>query len=221
MPRDPLVEIAWAAVLLVYILAVLYSTKKFFKHMTARHNIKTNVAVYYNRKIIHILAGGVTAFLVPLLFTSPMIPFIMALAIAVMLLIPHRKKSLLNWFQTSENMFEVNFCFAWGLSLLSVWVLTNNPYYAIIPPSFISIGDAVTGIIRNGLYGRRTKSWYGNLGMLATTIPIGLYYAGITGFIAAVVSSIVEHFEIPPFLDDNVLITLTSSIIIICLNTFA
>lgn len=214
-------ETAWATILLMYIFFVLYATKKFFKHMTARRNMKTNVAVYYNRKIIHILAGGVTAFLVPLLFSSPLIPFIMALFIALLLLIPHRKKSLLNWFQTSENMFEVNFCFAWGLSLLTVWLVTNNPYYAIIPPLFISIGDAVTGLIRNGLYGRRTKSWYGNIGMFATTVPIGLYYAGIPGLLAAIASSIIEHFEIPPFFDDNVLITLTSSIIIIFSTLFA
>ncbi len=51
--------------------------------------------------------------------------------------------------------------------------------------------------------------------MLAVTVPLGFYYAKLPGLIAAIASSIVEHFEIPPFLDDNILIGLTSSLILI------
>jgi len=213
-PENIVIESLWAIILFAYIIFLIYLTKKLFKYMM-KLNMKTNVAIYYNRKIIHILAGGLVAFLVPYIFTSPLIPTIFALVLAVILYIPHRKKNLLNWFQVSDNSYEVNFAISWGLSLLFVWLITGEPYYAIVPPLFISLGDAVTGVIRNGLYGRRNKSWYGNIGMLAVTVPLGFYYAKLPGLIAAIASSVVEHFEIPPFLDDNILIGLTSSLILI------
>ncbi|MEM0368692.1 MAG: dolichol kinase, partial [Desulfurococcaceae archaeon] len=164
-PSNVFNESLWAVILFMYILFIIYLTKRIFNYMVKR-NVKTNVAIYYNRKLIHMLAGGVIALLVPYVFSSPLVPTVFALIIALILYIPHRKKNLLNWFQVSDNAYEVNFAISWGLSLLLVWLITNNPYYAIIPPLFISFGDAVTGIIRNGLYGVRTKSWYGNLGMI-------------------------------------------------------
>jgi hypothetical protein len=214
MPENPVLESIYAVILFIYILILIFITKKLYKLMTSR-NMKNNVAVYYNRKIIHIMAGGVVAFLTPFIFTSPLIPTLFALIIAIILYIPHHKGSLLNWFQTGENMYEVNFALAWGISLLAVWVLTGNKYFAVVPPLFISIGDAVTGIIRNSVYGERTKSWIGNLGMIAVTLPIGYIYSGIPGVLAAVIASVVEHFEIPPYLDDNVLITLSASLVLI------
>jgi len=213
LPDDLLKETLWAFVLFTCIMLVLMFTKVLYKYMVKR-NLKVNVAIYYNRKLIHVLAGGVTAFLVPYVFTSPLIPTVFALTIAAILYVPHRRKNVMEWFQVSDNAYEVNFCVAWGLSLLALWLITGNPRYAIIPPLFMSIGDAVTGIIRNSVYGRRTKSWLGNLGMLAVTVPIGLHYAGIPGIVAAAASTVVEHFEIPPFLDDNVLIALTSVLVL-------
>jgi len=214
LPSDPVREVLYAIGLFIYIVFLIWFTRKLFKFMVGR-GMRENVAVYYNRKIIHMGAGGVVALLTPFIFSSPLIPTLFALAIALILYLPHRSRKLLGWFQTSENAFEVNFAIAWGLSLFFVWILTSNPFYAVIPPLFISFGDAVTGIIRNGLYGRRTKSWYGNLGMLFTTIPIGFILAGYPGVVAAIVSSIVEHYEFPPYIDDNVLITLASSLILI------
>jgi ABC-type thiamin/hydroxymethylpyrimidine transport system permease subunit len=177
--------------------------------------MKSNVAIYYNRKIIHIMAGGVVAFLIPLIFSSPLIPMLFALIIAIMLYIFRHKANMLNWLQTSENMNEISFCLAWGISLFVVWIITENKYYAILPALFISIGDSITGIIRNLIYGKRTKSWIGNLGMIAFTAPLGYIYSGIAGILAAIVASIVEHFEIPPYLDDNVLISLSASLVLI------
>lgn len=207
-------ESLWAIILFAYILLIIYLTKKLFNYMLKK-GMRTNVAIYYNRKLIHMFAGGVVALLVPHIFSSPLIPTIFALIIALILYIPHKEKNLLSWFQVSDNAYEVNFAISWGLSLLLVWLATGNPYYAIIPPLFISIGDAVTGIIRNGLYGVRTKSWYGNIGMILVTVPIGFYFAKTPGLIAAIASSIIEHFEIPPLLDDNVLIGIFSSLILI------
>jgi dolichol kinase len=219
VPSDLRRELLVALALFIYVLGVVYTTKKIYSHMLKR-GLKVNVAVYYNRKIIHILAGGVVALLVPHLFTSPLIPLIFALVIAALLYVPHSKKKELSWFQTTDNAYEVNFCVVWGLSLFGLWLITKNPYYAIIPPLFMSLGDAVTGIVRNAVYARRTKSWIGNLAMLTVTVPIGYYFAGVHGVIAAVLATIIEHIEVPPLLDDNVLITATSSISLLITTTF-
>lgn len=216
IPKDPLKETSWALVLFVYIMLLLRFTKTLYGYMVKK-GLRHNVAVYYNRKIIHIMAGGVTALIVPYIFTSPLIPTVFALVIAAMLYVPHSRGRTLSWFQVLDNAYEVNFCVAWGLSLLAVWLIKGNPYYAIVPPLFISLGDAVTGVIRNYVYGNRTKSWIGNIGMLAVTVPLGLCCAGLPGAIAAVASTVVEHFEFPPYLDDNVLIALTATLIIVLL----
>jgi len=213
IPENPFLESLYASILFIYVLTVVFAAEKLYKLMISR-KIKSNVAIYYNRKIIHIMAGGVVAFLTPLIFSSPLIPMLFALIIAIMLYIFRHKANLLNWFQTSENMNEISFCLAWGISLFAIWVITENKYYAILPALFISIGDSITGIIRNLIYGKRTKSWIGNLGMIAVTTPIGYIYSGIPGILAAIVASIVEHFEIPPYLDDNVLISLSASLIL-------
>ncbi len=214
VPSDPLVEVLIAVPLFLYVLGVLALTRYVYGFLRTR-GLSNNVVVYYNRKLIHVLAGGLVALLVPHLFTSPLVPTVFALILAAITYLPHRTGRLLYWFQVGENMYEVNFCVAWGLALLALWVLFGNPVYAVVPLAFMSFGDAVTGIIRNTLYRRRTKSWVGNLGMLAVTLPIGVYYAGHVGIVAALIASLVEHYEIPPLLDDNVLITLSTLAVLV------
>jgi hypothetical protein len=214
VPKNPVNELAYAALLLMAVIGSLGLTRVLYRYLTKR-GMKRNVAVYYNRKIIHMLAGGVTALLTPYVFTSPLIPFALALALAATLYLSHRRRRLLDWFQTSENIYEVNFCLAWGLSLLVVWLVTSNPFYAVVPGLFISFGDAVTGIIRNALYGVRTKSWVGNIGMLAVTTILGYIYMGAQGLIPGVLASVVEHFEFPPYIDDNLLIGGVATLVIL------
>jgi hypothetical protein len=64
LPADPVRELASAVALLGFIVLVLEVTKRFYKLMV-ESGLKHNVAVYYNRKVIHMLGGGVTALLVP------------------------------------------------------------------------------------------------------------------------------------------------------------
>ncbi|MEM2413425.1 MAG: dolichol kinase [Sulfolobales archaeon] len=209
-----LVEILIAVPLFLYVLGVLALTKYVYLALK-RRGLSNGVVVYYNRKIIHVMAGGVVALVVPYLFTSPLVPAVFALILAVITYIPHRTGKLLYWFQVKDNMYEVNFCFAWSLALLLLWVIFGNPIYAVIPLTFMSFGDAATGVIRNAIYKRRTKSWLGNLGMFVVTLPIGIYYAGYVGLVAALIASLVEHYEIPPLLDDNVLITVSSLAVLV------
>jgi len=124
------------------------------------------------------------------------------------------------WFQVEENSYETSFCIMWGVVISVGWLLSNGNFWiGILPVLFMSIGDAVTGIVRNKLYGRRTKSWWGNLAMAILSIPLGAIL-GLAGAIAGVAASIVEHFEFK-FIDDNVSIPLVSLIILLIANVYA
>jgi len=208
-----LVEAGWAIALLAYVMAVVVGTKALYDIMR-KHGLPHNVAVYYNRKAIHVLAGGVVALLVPLLFSEPWIPFVLALVLALLTYIPHRVGRLMYWFQTEDNMYEVNFCIMWGFSLLILWLLTGDPRVAVFPAFLISFGDAVTGIVRNMLFGRRTKHWAGNIAMAALVVPLGFLWLGVWGALAGLIASIVERYEFPP-VDDNTLIPLASLAILL------
>lgn len=192
----------------LYILAIVLGTKYTY-NIFMKHNMAKNVGVYYNRKIIHIFAAGVITLLFPIFFTAVTIPLILVGLLAVVIYIPHRIGKIFYWFQVKENMYEFNFVIAWGLAIGLSWILFGNPIYGVIPAAFMSFGDAATGLVRNALFKRRTKSWIGNIAMFAVCLPIGWVYAGLAGVVAGVVASIAEHFEFGP-IDDNILITVTS-----------
>ena len=213
-------EIAATVVLFAWIIFIVrFLTKRVYNVMTKR-NFACNVAIYYNRKIIHILAGGFVAFLVPLIFKTPILPFGMALLLAVLTYIPHRTGNLMYWFQVEENMYEVSFCVMWGLIIALGWLVSEgNFWFGVLPVLFMSIGDAVTGIVRNMLYKRRTKSWWGNLTMALFSIPAGAIL-GFAGVIAGALASFIEHFEFNP-IDDNVTVPALSFVILLLTKVFA
>ncbi len=208
-----------AAGFFVYVMAVVFGTKKLYDIMISR-GMKHNVAVYYNRKVIHMAAGGVVALALPFVFHEPFIPFVLAMILALFTYIPHKTGKLMYWFQVEENMYEVNFCIAWGIAVLLLWLILGDPQLAILPPMLISFGDAVTGIVRNALFGRRTKHWIGNLAMAGLTIPLGLFCAGIIGGVTSALASVIERFEFNP-IDDNILIGLTSTAILLVARALA
>jgi phytol kinase len=205
---NPLLEGGIGVLMFLYILAIVLGTRYTY-NIFMKHNLPKNVGVYYNRKIIHIFAAGVVTLLFPIFFTAVTIPLILVALLAVVIFIPHKMGKILYWFQVKENMYEFNFVIAWGLAIGLTWILFGNPIYGVIPAAFMSFGDAATGLVRNFLFKRRTKSWIGNIAMLAVCIPIGWVYAGVAGVVAGIVASIAEHFEFGP-IDDNILITLTS-----------
>lgn len=205
---NPLQEGIIGVLMFLYILAIVLGTKYTY-NIFMKHNMAKNVGVYYNRKIIHIFAAGVITLLFPIFFTAVTIPLILVGLLAVVIYIPHRIGKIFYWFQVKENMYEFNFVIAWGLAIGLSWILFGNPIYGVIPAAFMSFGDAATGLVRNALFKRRTKSWIGNIAMFAVCLPIGWVYAGLAGVVAGVVASIAEHFEFGP-IDDNILITVTS-----------
>ena len=210
-------ELFWFIILSIYATAVTLGTKKTYQLMKNK-GIKNNVAVYYNRKLIHMFAGGVVVLIVPFVFSTPWYPLLAGLILTILTYIPHATGNILYWFQTKENLNDVNFCIMWALTVFLLWIILGNPWIAIIPPVFMAFGDGVTGIVRNAVFKKRTKHPIGNVFMVIVCIIFGYVLAGqagipIWGIIAGIVASVVERYEFGP-IDDNILITISASIIL-------
>jgi len=213
---DP-TEIVYASALLAWVILLTFFLCKRLYLWGLSKGIEGERIVYYNRKIVHILAGGLPAALVPLLFKSPVVPLALALLLAVLNYARHKTGRLSHWYQMKENIFEVYFCVMWGVTLALGWVVFGNPRVAILPPLFLSVGDGVTGIFRNAILKKRTKSWLGNLAMLLACAPIGYMIRGHSGLAAGVVASFVEHFELGR-VDDNITIPLSAFFVLVILG---
>lgn len=212
---DLVMEGIWAGIILLWVIFVVQPLTRWTYNVMRNKGITHIKAVYYNRKIIHILAGGLAVFLVPFLFTTPLYPVILAAILAIATYLPHKQKKLMYWFQTEDNMYEVHFCIMWGIVVTLGWLIFKNWWYGVIPVAFMAFGDGVTGIVRNMLYNKRTKSWIGNLAMAAVTIPLGYIALGNIGAVAGLLASIVEHFEVTNLIDDNITVPLTSFLTIL------
>jgi len=166
-------SIATALLFSWVIFVAMVLTKYLYKWMKD-HGVEHNVAVYYNRKIIHMLAGGLVAALVPFIFRTSLLPFAMAMLLAIFIYMPHRMGKIMYWFQTEDNMYEVSFAVMWGIIISLGWVFSGGDFrFGVLPVLFMSVGDAVTGVVRNVIYKKRTKSWWGNLVMALLTIFLG------------------------------------------------
>jgi len=213
-------EILWVLILAVYAVAVIFLTKKTYYLMINR-GIKKESAVYFNRKLIHIFAGGVIVLIVPHVFSTPWYPLLSGLVLTVIMYTFHKTGSILYWFQTKEDVNDVSFCFMWAVAVFILWYIMGNPWIAIIPPAFMALGDGITGIIRNLAFKERVKHPIGNVYMMGICIPIGYYFGNMSGIpglaiwgvIAAIVASIVEKFELGP-VDDNILISVSSILVL-------
>ncbi len=212
-----LIEGIYAAILLTWVIIVVHPVTKYaYNYMVEKKKMPHIKAVYYNRKIIHIFAGGLAALLVPFLFETPLYPAIIVVLLAIATYIPHWKGRLMYWFQTPDNMYEVHFVIMWGIVVISSWYIFNgNWWYGVLPAVFMAFGDGVTGIVRNALYNKRTKSWIGNLAMALVTIPLGYIVLGWIGGLAGLLASIIEHYELAPLIDDNITVPLVSFLTIL------
>jgi len=204
-------EIVAMFFLAAYAFSVIFSTKIIYDFMIKRH-IKKKVAIYYNRKFIHIFAGGIVVLMVPFLFSNPWLPLLSGIIMAIITLIAHRSGNSFYWFQTGKDFNDVSFCFMWGIAIFVLWQIYGDPWIAIIPPAFIAFGDGITGIVRNIAFNERRKHPIGNIYMMGVCIPIGYYFANagdpsipLWGIIAAIFASFFERYEFGP-IDDNILV---------------
>jgi dolichol kinase len=213
-------QLLWALGLGLYVLAVLLLTRIPYQAMVVR-GMEPIRAVYYNRKIVHMLAGGIGSLAVPLVFTDPWWPLSAGLGFTLFTLGAHRLGMRMYWFQTPDNTNDVKFALMWALSVSGLWWLFGDPWLAILPALYMAFGDGVTGIARNALVRRRSKSPIGNLFMLIVCAPLGWFIGAQAdpaipwwGLASALAATWVERYEFGP-IDDNVLITLTASAILL------
>ena len=213
-------QIYYAAGMGVYVMIVLFSTKVPYDMMVAR-GMKEIRAVYYNRKIVHMMAGGVGSFCVPLLFNDYWYPMICGIILTAFTFAAHISGTRMFWFQTSQNQNDVKFTLMWWTSITLIWYIVDDPWLAIIPSLFMAFGDGVTGIVRNAVIRKRSKSPIGNVFMFIVSAPLGWIVAGmgdpaipVWGLIAAVVATFVERYEFGP-IDDNILITIFATAVLL------
>ena len=209
--QTTIIEIVSMFILAGYAFAVIFSTKKLYNYMLKKR-LNEKVAIYYNRKIIHIFAGGVVVLLVPFLFSNPWLPLLSGVLMGIITYIAHRRGNSFYWFQTGKDFNDVSFCFMWGIAIFILWQIYGDPWIAIIPPAFIAFGDGITGIVRNVAFKERRKHPIGNIYMMGVCIPIGYYFANssnpsipLWGIIAAIFASFFERYEFGP-IDDNILV---------------
>ena len=198
----PLHEWGYTAILLAWVLFTALILTRWTYNVMRGRGLEHNVAVYYNRKLIHVLAGATVALATPFVFTSYLPIAVMVIILAVGNYIPHRTGKLMHWYQVAENMYEVNFIIMWGI-IMGIGFLLGNILLSIVAIMFMAVGDGVTGLVRNLLYRRRTKAFAGNLAMMAFCIPAGFMAFGFAGAVGGLLASLVEKFEFGP-IDDNI-----------------
>ncbi len=201
-------DIGWGVSLALWVVFVTIVISKYVAKRTT---------IYVARKAIHMLGGGFVAIISPFVFSSPLMPIIDSyLLMGVLLYVKLRKKEF-NWFQEHGNYGEVFFTFSFGTLLLIMWVIepmywfSKDVFIAILPLIFMSFGDGITGIIRNYIYKRRVKGFWGSIGMLIFCTIAGYLVFSIPGLIAGIVATAVEVF---PLIDDNLTIPFSSFLVL-------
>ena len=112
----------------IYVMLVLYATKLPYNMMVSR-GMEPIRAVYYNRKIVHMLAGGVGSLSVPFLFTDIWYPMVAGMLLTALLWSSHRAGVVMHWFQTEQNQNDVKFGLMWWTSISFMSDLNRNSSY--------------------------------------------------------------------------------------------
>ena len=213
-------DVIWFFVLGLWSMMIVFAIKPFY-HYLRNQGSEHMVAVYYNRKVAHMLAGGVPIIASPIVFDNPVWVLIGGILGFIGLASTHLLDRRLWWMQTEQNINDATFALMLGISVYLIWEYSGEPWIAILPSLFMAFGDGVTGIIRNKMFKKRTKSAWGNLGMAVLCLPLG-YGVGLLaepeiplwGLIAGLVASIVERYEFG-IIDDNIIIVFCSSLVIL------
>ena len=203
----------------IYVMVVLFATKIPYDMMISR-GVEDIRAVYYNRKIVHMMAGGVGSLCVPVLFVDYWYPLVCGILLTIFTYAAHASGTRMFWFQTDQNQNDVKFTLMWWTSITMIWVLVGDPWLAIVPSLFMAFGDGVTGVVRNDVIKKRSKNPSGNVFMFIVSAPLGYIVAGmgdpsipVWGLISAAIATFVERYEFGP-IDDNILITVFATAVL-------
>ncbi|MEM1081336.1 MAG: hypothetical protein AAGH65_07120 [Pseudomonadota bacterium] len=212
-------QLFWTLVMGGYVLSVVFATRWTYGWMT-RRGVEPVRAIYYNRKIIHMVGAGVSTLFVPLVFTDLWFPMLGGIALGAFLFYTHASGQRLYWFQMEDNQNDVSFAVMWWLTLAFLWWLLGDPWLAILPALFMAFGDGITGVIRNGLVRHRSKHPIGNVFMVLVSVPLAWVIGSqadpalpVWSVLAALASSVVERYEFGP-IDDNILIGVTATVLL-------
>lgn len=178
---------------------ILFLSKKVYQ-TSLKKGRSINSSIYFSRKVIHFLAGGLTAMLLPFVAHEPILPAATAFGLALITYLPHKLNRRMYWFQDPENLYDVDFTLSWGLIVFFTWYIDRSFWLGVVPVLFMAYGDGITGIIRNLKYNKRTKAWEGSAGMLVLCIIIGAKM-GFAGIFAGIVCTLIERVE---NIDDNI-----------------
>ena len=203
----------------IYVMVILFATKIPYDMMITR-GVEDIRAVYYNRKIVHMMAGGVGSLCVPVLFVDYWYPLVCGILMTIFTYAAHASGTRMFWFQTDQNQNDVKFTLMWWTSITMIWVLVGDPWLAIVPSLFMAFGDGVTGVVRNAVIKKRSKNPIGNVFMFIVSAPLGYIVAGmgdpsipVWGLISAAIATFVERYEFGP-IDDNILITVFATAVL-------
>ncbi len=199
------------AVLGVWNLFVILILSKKVYQFALKKGRTHNSSIYFSRKAIHFLAGGITAMLLPFIAHEPFVPAATAFLLALITYFPHKLDRRMYWFQDPENLYDVHFTLSWGFIIFFSWFIDRSFWLGVIPVLFMAYGDGITGVIRNLKYNKRTKAWEGTLGMLIICIIIGAKM-GFIGIFAGIVCSLLERVE---GIDDNITVPVAGLLILL------
>ena len=173
---------------------------------------------YISRKIGH-MGGGIALLLAPFLFDTFHIPILIAAGFAILLIYARLFKPYIfrgiGGSGRPESMAEIYFPIASILLMLVGWGIFGNPWLAIVPLSFMAFGDAITGLIREKVYGEEVKGFWGSVGMLVVCLLLAIFMSPYwIGAVGAVVATIVEKYTpTTKYIDDNLTIPLVSGLV--------
>ena len=132
-------DIVWFGILGLWAGIVVYGIKPFY-HYLRNQGSEHMVAVYYNRKVAHMLAGGVPIIAAPLVFDNPVWVLLGGVLGSIALATTHVLDKRLWWMQTEQNMNDATFALMLGISVYVIWEYSDEPWLAVLPSLFMAIG---------------------------------------------------------------------------------
>ena len=124
-------QLLWFFGLGAWAFATVMAIKPLHAYMMSK-GCENMVAVYYNRKVAHMVAGGVPLILCPIVFTDPIYPLLGGVLGAIGLASTHLMDKRLWWMQTEQNMNDATFAFMLGIPSTHcgiIWMMLGSQYY--------------------------------------------------------------------------------------------
>jgi phytol kinase len=178
-----------------------------------------NIPQYVSRKIGH-FAGGICFLLAPFLFSSALLPLVLAAAFTLLLLMARWRRPEtfrgVGGNSRGDSFAEIAFAAVAIPVYLVGWVWLDEPLLAAVALTFMAWGDGVTGLVRAGVYRRQVKGLWGSFAMLlvCTGLAVALVRPVWAGAVAALAATIAEvsfgDVGIVKPVDDNLAIPVIS-----------